>query len=216
MRNLNRNLDSRVRGNDGSYNRSMRKRSISGLFVLLVAISIGLIGCGASQPAVKGLISPGPYTVVDKEDNLSNLALRAYGDMELWYGLLNANPALGKRPGFDLKVGETLVIPERDKLDMSLPKSVFPETLPADYIVMPGDSLHFIAKNCYGDREEWERIYEANRNVLSERVKLDTRQLIAGQVLHIPAPKPDNEPVEKEKTHNEDRESAGVEDQHLQ
>lgn len=41
------------------------------------------------------------------------------------------------------------------------------------------------------------RIYEANRNVLSERVKLDTRQLIAGQVLHIPAkdddPAKDNE-----------------------
>lgn len=70
---------------------------------------------------------------------------------------------------------------------MSLPKSVFPETLPADYIVMPGDSLHFIAQNCYGDRADWLRIYEANRNTLSERVKLDTRQLIAGQVLHIPA-----------------------------
>lgn len=52
---------------------------------------------------------------------------------------------------------------------------------------MPGDSLCFIAKGCYGDRELWTLIYEANRNVLSESAKENTRRLIAGQVLHIPA-----------------------------
>jgi hypothetical protein len=100
---------------------------------------------------------------------------------------LNANPQVGKRPRFFLEVGETILIPPRDKLDKSLPKSVFPKALPADYIVMPGDSLHFIAQNVYGDRELWPLIYEANRSVLSERVKQDTRQLIAGQVLRIPS-----------------------------
>jgi len=154
---------------------------------VVAMLLLPLVGCSPEQPAEKGPIEPGEYTVVDEEDDLSSLALRAYGDMELWYGLLNANPELGKRPGFDLVVGETITIPARDKLDMSLPKSIFPDELPADYIVMPGDSLHFIAQQCYGDREEWERIYEANRHVLSERVKRDTRQLIAGQVLHIPA-----------------------------
>jgi nucleoid-associated protein YgaU len=107
--------------------------------------------------------------------------------MELWYGLLNANPELCKRPGFDLIASETIKVPARKDLNMKLPKSVFPIQLPADYIVMLGDSLHFIAKGCYGDRELWPLIYEANRNVLSERVKEDTRRLIAGQVLHIPA-----------------------------
>ena len=101
--------------------------------------------------------------------------------------MLNANPELCKRPDFDLVVGETINIPPLDELDTSLPKSIFPETLPADYIVMPGDSLHFIADNCYGSRDEWKRIYEANRHILSEKVKEDTRRLIAGQVLHIPA-----------------------------
>lgn len=146
-----------------------------------------LAGCASeSVPPVKGPIPAGAYVVLD-EDDLSGVAVRAYGDMELWYGLLNANPELCKRPRFDLVPGETIQIPAKEKLDRSLPKSIFPKTLPADYIVMPGDSLHFIAQGCYGDRNLWEKIYDANRGRLSERVKHDTRQLIAGQVLLIPA-----------------------------
>jgi len=133
----------------------------------------------------KGSIEPGEY-VVQEEDDLSRISLRAYGDMKYWYSLLNANPEVAKRPGFDLKVGETIQVPPRDKIDMRLPKSIFPKKLPADYIIMPGDSLHFIAQNVYGDRELWPIIYEANRDRLSERVKKDTRQLIAGEVLHLP------------------------------
>ncbi len=154
--------------------------------VAVAAAWLAASGCG-TKPDNTGPIQPGEYIVVDESDDLSHLALRAYGDMDLWYTLLNANPQLGKRPGFDLVVGETIVIPERAKLGKSLPKSVFPKTLPADYIVMPGDSLHFIAQGCYGDRELWMLIYDANRHVLSERVKEDTRRLIAGQVLRIPA-----------------------------
>jgi nucleoid-associated protein YgaU len=153
----------------------------------LAAVYLSVIGCGTNQPAVKGPIPPGPYVVLDAEDNLSNISLRAYGDMKFWYSLLNANPQLAKRPGFDLMPGETINVPAREKIDMRLPKSVFPKQLPAEYIVMPGDSLHFIAQNVYGDRELWPLIYEANRSVLSERVKQDTRQLIAGQVLWLPS-----------------------------
>ena len=154
-------------------------------FVVLVAVSLALNAC-SKKSSVKGPIPPGDYIVLE-EDDLSNVAVRAYGSMDLWYCLLNANPQLAKRPRFSLEVGETLHIPEQSKLDRKLPKSIFPTTLPADYIVMPGDSLHFIAKGCYGDRELWPIIYEANRSTLSERVKEDTRRLIAGQVLHIPA-----------------------------
>jgi nucleoid-associated protein YgaU len=152
----------------------------------LTALCLSVFGCGAEQPAEKGPISPGPYVVLDGDD-LSQIAVRAYADMDLWHSLLNANPELAKRPGFDLVAGETIMVPARAEVDMSLPKSVFPKQLPADYIVMPGDSLHFIAQNVYGNRELWPLIYEANRSVLSERVKQDTRQLIAGQVLWIPA-----------------------------
>ena len=158
-----------------------------GCWVVLTVACAAVSGCaGEGAPMVKGPIPAGPYVVLE-EDDLSGIAVRAYGDMDLWYGLLNANPELGKRPGFGLVLGETIQIPTKEKLDMKLPKSIFPKTLPADYIVMPGDSLHFIAQGCYGDRELWEKIYNANRSKLSERVKQDTRQLIAGQVLLIPA-----------------------------
>ena len=107
--------------------------------------------------------------------------------MSLWHSLLNANRQLTVRPQFRIDVGETLIVPPPAKLDRSLPKSVFPKQLPADYIVMPGDSLPFIAKGCYGDGALWMRVYDANRNVLSERVKDDPKLLTAGQLLHIPA-----------------------------
>jgi nucleoid-associated protein YgaU len=157
------------------------------IFCMMIAALTSLSGCTAKKADKNSPIPPGEYTVVE-EDDLTHVALRAYGDGELWFTLLNANPYLAKRPRFDLQPGDVLVIPKQADLDKSLPKSVFPEQLPADYIVMPGDSLHFIAGKIYGDRELWPRIYEANRNVLSERVKEDTRRLIAGQVLHLPAP----------------------------
>jgi nucleoid-associated protein YgaU len=154
--------------------------------VLILVWMSAVGGCGEG-PVVKGPIEPGTYVVQDEEDDLSRISLRAYGDMKYWYSLLNANPEIAKRPRFQLVVGETIVVPPRDKIDMRLPKSIFPKKLPADYIIMPGDSLHFIAQNVYGDRELWPIIYEANRDRLSERVKEDTRRLIAGEVLHLPS-----------------------------
>ena len=163
----------------------MIARRLAWIVLALLALPLAA-GCGKRPPPVKGLIQPGDYKVLAGDD-LSGIALRAYGDMNCWQSLLNANPQVGSRPRFRLETGEALAIPEYGKLDRRLPKSVFPKSLPADYIVMPGDSLHFIAKGCYGDRELWPLIYEANRDTLSERVKRDTRKLVAGQVLRIPA-----------------------------
>lgn len=155
----------------------------------LAALSMALFGCADESNVSSDLkiISPGEYTVKENE-SLSILALRAYGDMELWYGLLNANLQISTRPGFEIEPGEVIIVPTIEMLDRSLPKSIFPESLPAEYIIMPGDSLTFIAKGCYGDPELWTRIYDANRNTLSERVKQDPRQIVAGEVLKIPAP----------------------------
>jgi nucleoid-associated protein YgaU len=145
-----------------------------------------MLGC-EKKSGVKGLIPPGEYTVVDETENLNNISLRAYGDMKFWYGLLNANPELMKRPGFDLIPGEAIKVPAKADLNTKFPKSVFPKQLPADYIVMPGDSLFFIAKVCYGDRKLWKRIYDANRNVLSQQTEKNPYLINAGQVLHLPA-----------------------------
>jgi nucleoid-associated protein YgaU len=145
-----------------------------------------VIGCGRQ---LNPPLPDGEYRVVDG-DSLSSLAKRKYGDIDLWFVLLNANPDLRFRPNFTLKPGETIILPRDDQLDVSLPKSVFPKTLPADYVVLPGDSLHFIALRCYGDRNKWQIIYDANKDTLSQAVLADTRRLIAGQVLKIPK-KPD-------------------------
>ncbi len=142
-------------------------------FAAVIATGVTVCGCGR-KPVQKVPILPGAYVVLEGDD-LSNIALRAYGDMNLWQSLLNANRQLAARPRFRLEIGETLYIPEKAKLDRSLPKSVFPKQLPADYIVMPGDSLPFIANGCYGNRDVWMTIYDANRNVLSEQVKENPR-----------------------------------------
>ena len=83
---------------------------------------------------------------------MSRIALRAYGDMNLWRYLLNSNPQLKKRPKFSLEIGEKIIVPEKSKLDMRLPTPEYPKQLPADYVMLPGDSLRSIAKDCYGDR----------------------------------------------------------------
>ena len=50
------------------------------------------------------------------------------------------------------------------------------------YTVKPGDSLSKISKELYGDANEYLRIFEANRDVLS-----DPNKISPGQMLKIPA-----------------------------
>jgi nucleoid-associated protein YgaU len=50
------------------------------------------------------------------------------------------------------------------------------------YTVKPGDSLSKISKELYGDANEYLRIFEANRDVLS-----DPNKISPGQTLKIPA-----------------------------
>jgi nucleoid-associated protein YgaU len=162
-------------------------RCIDRWLVSMVAIIVMAAGgCGSGQPTSKKVILPGTHVVTSGE-GLSHIALKAYGDFNLWPALLHANPDVAKRPGLELIEGETIVVPERGQLKKSPFKGEYPRALPADYVVLPGDSLHLIAKGCYGDQELWLQIYEANRAKLSERVKEDTRRLTPGQVLHIPA-----------------------------
>ena len=50
------------------------------------------------------------------------------------------------------------------------------------YEVVSGDSLSKIAKREYGNANEWNRIYEANRDILD-----DPNKIYPGQKLKIPA-----------------------------
>ena len=50
------------------------------------------------------------------------------------------------------------------------------------YVVVSGDSLSKIAQREYGKASEWNRIYEANRDILK-----DPNKIYPGQKLRIPA-----------------------------
>ena len=156
-------------------------------FAFLSLATIALLGCNSQPMAVSkpATIEPGSY-IVAEGDNLNSIAIRAYGDANLWSPLLNANRQLATRPRFRLDVGETINVPAQENLDRSFPTPTYPSTLPADYIIMPGDSLLSIAEGCYGNQSAWLQIYEANRSLLSERVKKNPKLLIAGEVLRIP------------------------------
>ena len=52
------------------------------------------------------------------------------------------------------------------------------------YVVVSGDSLSKIAKREYGNANEWNRIYEANRDILKDPDKIQP-----GQKLRIPPKK---------------------------
>lgn len=68
------------------------------------------------------------------------------------------------------------------------PSSIRPQPAPAqtaatDYRVERGDTLSRIAVKMYNDSSQWNRIYEANRNILSS-----PESLREGQMLKIPQP----------------------------
>jgi nucleoid-associated protein YgaU len=68
--------------------------------------------------------------------------------------------------------------------DFSNVQSGSSSTAPAEkiYEVKSGDSLSKIAKQEYGNANEWNRIFEANKDILK-----DPNKIFPGQKLKIPA-----------------------------
>lgn len=60
------------------------------------------------------------------------------------------------------------------------PSSAAPTT--KTYVVQKGDSLSKIAKNEYGNANDWHKIFEANRDIIK-----DPDLIYPGQTLTIPA-----------------------------
>jgi len=53
-----------------------------------------------------------------------------------------------------------------------------------EYVVQPGDTLRSIALEQYGDAEQWQRIYDANRAAIGP----NPDALVVGSKLELPAP----------------------------
>ncbi len=72
------------------------------------------------------------------------------------------------------------------RVDQTAQSSQQPAGKPAQqqrtYTVQPGDTLSKISKDVYGNANEYNKIFEANRDVLN-----DPNQIRAGQTLKIPA-----------------------------
>jgi nucleoid-associated protein YgaU len=68
-----------------------------------------------------------------------------------------------------------------DFSDVHATSSSTPADATRTYTVEPGDSLSKIAKREYGDAGKWQRIYAANRNIISNPDLIQP-----GQVLTIP------------------------------
>jgi nucleoid-associated protein YgaU len=68
--------------------------------------------------------------------------------------------------------------------DFSDVKSGSSSTAPSEktYVVKSGDTLSKIAKQEYGNANEWNRIFEANKDILK-----DPNKIFPGQKLKIPA-----------------------------
>jgi nucleoid-associated protein YgaU len=66
-------------------------------------------------------------------------------------------------------------------VDSSLPQPSAASGTQRTYTVKPGDSLSKIAKNFYGNANDYMRIFEANKNTLT-----DPNEIQAGQELVIP------------------------------
>ncbi len=69
-----------------------------------------------------------------------------------------------------------------DMPDFSNVKSGSSSTAVKIYEVVAGDSLSKIAKREYGNANEWQRIFEANRDILK-----DPDKIFPGQNLKIPS-----------------------------
>lgn len=124
-------------------------------------------------------ITPGTTYIVQPGDNLSAIALRAYGNAALWPQIYEANVGIiGNNPNL-IFPGQQLTIPVLDR-EQRAGQPTQPNF--TQYTVRPGDTLSAIALAAYGNAGYWSAIYNANRSIIS-----NPDLIYPNQVLSIPA-----------------------------
>ena len=112
---------------------------------------------------------PGNNYAVEAGDTLWSIAQQAYSNGGYWQQIYDANKGtIGSDPN-TLTVGTVLYIPQVQGYTPT-------------YTVKAGDTLWSIAQHFYGNGEEWQKIYAANKQVIGS----DSNTLRAGMVLRIP------------------------------
>lgn len=128
----------------------------------------------------KGVVLPTKYTV-QAGDNLWKIAERFYQSGYNWVDIVKENNL--KNPNI-LTVGQELSIPDVQprKPTVITREKIGPSISPGKYTVQRGDWLSKIALRAYGDMFAWEKIYEANKDIIGPNPNL----IKPGQVLTIP------------------------------
>ncbi len=138
-------------------------------FPLAVAASADITTPDLASGATQHTIASG--------DSFSSLALRYYGDANLFGAIQRANPGVDSGR---LKIGQVVVIPDR-----TAAATISETPLPSPggtHTVASGETLSKIASRRLGRANLWEQIYSINRDVIGD----DPANLKVGMVLKLP------------------------------
>lgn len=111
-----------------------------------------------------GTVQTITYTI-QPGDTLSKIAKKYLGNASLWRKIYGDNKATIKNPNL-IRVGQKLIINLSGNA-VGGAKTTAVSSNANTYVVQPGDNLWKIAKKVYGQGFAWRRIFEANRNVIS-------------------------------------------------
>jgi nucleoid-associated protein YgaU len=132
----------------------------------------------ASDEALAGETAlPYKYTV-QTGDHLWAIAEKYYGSGYNWTDIAQANELVNPN---GLAVGQELIIPDVQAKEATVLLAEVDSIEGSNYMVKEGDSLSKIALRAYSDIYEWEKIYEANLDKIS-----NPSIIYPGQELTIP------------------------------
>ena len=119
------------------------------------------------------------YTVMPG-DSLWRISARFYGTGGFWRRIYHDNADVIRNPG-RIYPGQKLLIRLTDSGRPDADGAASGSARGKVYVVLPGENLWTIARKFYGDGRLWERIYWANRELIS-----DPRHIFGGQRIVIP------------------------------
>jgi len=145
-------------------------------------------------------LQPTSYKVV-AGDTFSTISTKVYSTCRHWRRLLEANKTLVGGDARGLRPGMTLVVPviaapartaapgnSATRVARHTPRSPLirepvATAVPRTYTVKAGDKLQLIAARELGDKSKWRRIYNLNKDRIS-----DPNVIVVGTVLRLPDP----------------------------
>jgi nucleoid-associated protein YgaU len=129
--------------------------------------------------------------VVQRGETLSKISEAAYGNSAYWPHILRANPGLidkKLRPGMTINLPPASDVkaegtPAGNPAIAGVVASTQPSVDPkSEYRVVTGDSLQKISTKLYGKSDQWEKIYDANK----DKIGTDPAKLKLNTVLKLP------------------------------